>query len=99
MKNLTYEKLQKLLVGKWLRNDGEIERITTRHSLNAIYTSYPFADTPQELIQVGDIIKMKHNDKLQHISKTSDFVGVPLNSITEIHTRTDKDTYKCQWRK
>lgn len=98
----------KVKAGQWLRYinfkketkfykaDGVIEEKKFTVPLENIIK---VADTPQELIQVGDIIKMKHNDKLQHISKTSDFVGVPLNSITEIHTRTDKDTYKCQWRK
>lgn len=122
MKNLTYEKLQKLLVGKWLRNDGEIERITTRHSLNAIYTSYPFADTPQELIQVGDMVVMGGTHSmgkwLAHVLKVEVENGYTyityydkiskrnekyqLNKwqwVTEIWTRTDNDTYKCQWRK
>ena len=64
------------------------------------------ANTPQELIQVGDLVVTRalnvlpvikiHND-VELLKSYEDTFRFDV--ITEISTLTDKDTYKCQWRK
>ena len=67
------------------------------------------ADTPQELIEVGDLVKVhwQHSDTelpLQEVIRCGEFIAtqsasVKPRNILEIWTKTSEDTYTRQWRK
>ena len=69
------------------------------------------ANDPRELIEVGDLVKDKTKrgsvleiNRIDINSLGARFLysfGTPIlfGNITEIWTKIDKDTYKCQWRK
>ena len=56
------------------------------------------ADDPRDLIQVGDLVKNDYG-LMFNIDDFEIKVLKNTSLVTEIWTKIDKDTYKCQWRK
>ena len=87
----------------------DFEYITSDKAWKEFLSKSKVADTPQELIQVGDMIALKHSQALQYVIYITEEGLIETNipsgyfitheDIQEIWTRTSDNTYTRQWRK
>jgi len=91
---------------KWARFNNNIWN--TKEKVWVDLTKVKVANTPQELVQVGDLVKVlyQHNDKVLPLAIVTDYNNefiftnnavVRINRVVEIWTRTSDDTYTKQW--
>ena len=105
----------KVEVGQWARDDNRIFEITKEITcifinldIKSEINNVKVADTPQELIEVGDLVvdtEYKNPFTVDGFTKTkdgkcllNDIDGwiIPLKDVTKILTPNGKD-YICQW--
>jgi len=111
----------KIKIGQWYRYNNKIRQVDemlVKMANDGVFNiKYKIEDTPQELIEVGDLVELilPHDPNIKekalvldidsdYINVDSDYIYtrvavVKKELITEIWTRINNDTYKCQWRK
>ncbi len=78
---------------KWVRTESGVIRKQTKTHNYPEYLKFKVANTPQELIEVGDII---FEDDLEPILFSEEDFEYEYN-IVEIWTKTSENTYTRQW--
>ena len=102
----------KIKVGQWVRlNNSQLEYVDylvndMNNHYYVLYTSTisKVADTPQELIEVGDLV-FSSNEVVMEVKKTSSIlfystgytVGFRKDKIIKILTPNSKGGYDLQW--